>query len=321
MSIGIISTWRMSFEGLTKALDMLEQGQAAECAIEALIQEVENYPFYKSVGYGGLPNKNCEMQLDAAFMDGNTLQIGAVAASSEIKNPISVALDLSKYSANNFLAGSDADDYAKQNGFETTNMLTPRAKKMWKNKKEELEKGKSLKAYDGHDTVGAIVLDSKGKIVTGTSTSGLFMKTPGRVGDSPIVGSGFYADSNIGAAAATGLGEDIMKGVLTYEIVRKISEGMPVQEACDKTVYNFVKSLCKRNNVVNKNDMQISVVAMDKFGNWGVATTVEFTFCVANQNTKPEILISWPGKCNTTKVEKVSQQWLDAYEKRIHAKV
>lgn len=318
MNLAVISTWRMSFDGLQNAYAMLKEKSDAGLAIESLIKNVEDYPYYKSVGYGGLPNKNCEVQCDSAYMDGNTLQVGAIAASKNIKNPISVAKELSKFSVNNFLVGSDADEFAKNNNFELENMLTDRAKKMWQNKIDELEKEKSLKAYDGHDTVGAIALDCNGKIAVGTSTSGLFMKEPGRVGDSPIVGSGFYADSNIGACAATGLGEEIMKGCLSYEVVRKISEGVSPQEACNKTLFDFISDLSKRNNLHDSH--QISLIALDKLGNWGVATSVEFTFCVANNNQLPKIFISWP-KNNETLIEDVSQEWLDAYEKRIHADI
>lgn len=319
MSIGIISTWRMSFDGLKQAFEMLQNNQDSADAVEVLINNVEDYPFYKSVGYGGLPNKFGEVETDAAFMDGNTLDVGAIGGAKKIKNSVSVARDLSKYHANNFLVGEGADKYAEDNNFQITQMLTERAKKIWANKVEELKKSDKLSAYDGHDTVGAIALDANKKIVAATSTSGLFMKEPGRVGDSPLCGCGFYADSNIGAATATGLGEDIMKGVISYEIVRKMDEGMSPQDACDKTVYKFAKNLKDRNNKVE--DLQISVVAMDKNGNWGVATTVEFTFCVANEEQKAEIFISWPDKNNKTKIEKVSQDWLDAYEARIHAEV
>lgn len=91
------------------------------------------------------------------------------------------------------------------------------------------------------------------------------MKEPGRIGDSPLCGCGFYADSNIGSAAATGLGEDITKGVLSYEVVRKIAEGMTPQEACDKTLYDFEEDLIKRNDQID--DIQISLIAMNKSGN------------------------------------------------------
>ena len=255
----------MSFDGLSKAFEMIKNGEDAAAAVSTLIKDVEDYPYYKSVGYGGLPNKECKVELDAAYMDGNTLQVGAIAGVSDIANPIEVAMELSKQKVNNMRVGEGANRFAKENNFEMKEMLTDRAKKVWSNKKEELEKEKNLKAYDGHDTVCGICLDKSGKIVAGTSTSGLFMKEPGRVGDSPLCGCGFYADSNIGSAAATGLGEDITKGVLSYEVVRKIAEGMAPQEACDKTLYEFEEDLIKRNTQID--DTQISLIAMDKNGN------------------------------------------------------
>ena len=120
----------MSFEGLVEAFKMLKANENAADAVETLIKNVEDYPFYKAVGFGGLPNKNCEVQLDAAFMDGNTLQIGAVGAASRIKNPVSVAKKLSEFKVNNFLVGTDADKFAEENNFELIDMLTERAKKM-----------------------------------------------------------------------------------------------------------------------------------------------------------------------------------------------
>ena len=120
----------MSFEGLVEAYKLLKANEDAGDAVETLIKNVEDYPYYKSVGFGGLPNRDCMMQMDGAYMDGDTLKIGAVSGASEIKNVISVARDLSKLDVNNFLVGVDADIYARQNNFATQNMLTDRAKKM-----------------------------------------------------------------------------------------------------------------------------------------------------------------------------------------------
>ena len=150
-----------------------------------------------------------------------------------------------------------------------------------------------------------------------TSTSGLFMKKDGRVGDSPLSGSGFYVDSKVGGAAATGLGEDIMKGCLSYEIVRRMKSGQTPQQACDEAVYPFVADLKSRYGKAG----EFSMVAMNNSGDWGVATNVEFTFCVANEKEAPAILMANPGPNNSTKITSVSQEWLDAYEKRIHAPI
>ncbi|MCI6666955.1 MAG: isoaspartyl peptidase/L-asparaginase, partial [Romboutsia timonensis] len=151
----MIATWRMAIEGLTKACNELEKGMDAGDAVELAVREVEDYPFYKSVGYGGLPNENCEVELDAAYMDGDTLSIGAVAGIKDFANPVSIARKLSDDKVNNFLVGLGAEEYAHKNGFERKNMLTDRAKLHYaKRKKETLDKG--LSPYAGHDTVGMI---------------------------------------------------------------------------------------------------------------------------------------------------------------------
>lgn len=221
----IIATWEMAFDGVKQGEKLLKSGKSAGSALEEAIWSVENNPEFSSVGYGGLPNEAGTVELDAAFMNGDTFQLGAVAGIQEVANPISVAKRLSLEKFNSFLVGQGATDFAHANGFAKTNMLTEAAKQAWQKRVNEV-RDKKLTAYDGHDTVGVVALDSAGSMAAGTSTSGLFMKKPGRVGDSPLVGSGLYVDSEIGGATATGLGEDIMKGVLSYEIVRLMQEGL-----------------------------------------------------------------------------------------------
>ena len=114
---GIIATWRMALEGIEKASEILKKSGDAGDAIEIAIREVEDFPYYKSVGYGGLPNEDMEVELDAAFMDGDTLDIGAVAAIKDFANPISIARRLSKEKVNNLLVGSGAEKYAHKEGF------------------------------------------------------------------------------------------------------------------------------------------------------------------------------------------------------------
>lgn len=313
---GVIATWRMAHDGVKKASQLLQTNGTSGDAVEALIKTVEAYPYYKSVGYGGLPNENGEVEMDAAFMDGDTLAQGAVAGIHQVLHAVSVARALSHDHYNSFLVGQGATQYAQLNGFEMRNMLTDRAKKRWEKRRAELADAK-IKPYDGHDTVGAITLAPTGSMAAATSTSGLFMKRPGRVGDSPLSGSGFYVDSDIGGAAATGLGEDIMKGCLSYEIVRHMGEGRTPQEACDEAVYPFIEKLKRRYGKAG----EFSLIALDRAGNWGVATNVEFTFSVATACQKPVILMANPGPNQTTTITPVTQAWLDAYEKRIKAPI
>ena len=308
----MIATWRMAFDGIEQMTEALKDGEDAGTAVVEAIKQVEDYPFYKSVGYGGLPNERGILELDAAYMDGDTMDIGAVAGIQDIKNPIAVAAKLSKERFNSFLVGAGASEYAKREGFTCMNMLTDRAKRLWELRVEEISKS-NLSPYDGHDTVGMVALDTKGKMVAGTSSSGLFMKKSGRVGDSPLSGSGFYVDSQIGGATATGLGEDLMKGCLSYEIVRLMGEGMHPQAAADKAVYDFDALLTKRKGKAGA----FSLVCMNTKGEWGVATNVEFSFAVATKDTPAEIYLAYPDENNTTRIEVAPQEWLDAYEARI----
>ncbi|MDU5739730.1 MAG: N(4)-(beta-N-acetylglucosaminyl)-L-asparaginase [Clostridium sp.] len=316
MKYAMIATWRMAVEGITSSKKILEKGGTAGDAIENAIKMVEDYPFYKSVGYGGLPNEDCEVELDAAYMDGDTLDIGAVAGIKDYKNPISIARKLSKERFNCFLVGAGAEAYAHKEGFERVNMLTDRAKMHYqKRRKETIEKG--LSPYDGHDTVGMIALDSEKKMVAGTSTSGLFMKKRGRVGDSPLSGSGFYVDSEVGGASATGLGEDLMKGCISYEIVRLMKEGYHPQEAADKAVEDLNAELKRRRGKAG----DLSVVCLNNKGEFGVATNIDgFSFSVVTEDMEPTVYVCKNVDGKTT-YEIASEEWLDAYLKRIKSPI
>ena len=148
---GIIATWRMALEGIEKADAMLKEGKNASDAIEAAIREVEDYPYYKSVGYGGLPNQDGVLQMDAGYMDGDSLSVGAVCAIEDFANPVSIARKLSQGTVNNILAGQGAAQFGTEYGFEQKKMLTDRAKRIYERKKAELAQNDQLRPYDGHD--------------------------------------------------------------------------------------------------------------------------------------------------------------------------
>ena len=313
---GIIATWRMAFDGIEAASQQLQCEVNAEAAVVQAIKMVEDYPFYKSVGFGGLPNEKGVVELDAAFMHGTTMAIGAVASVRDIANPILLAQRLSQERFNSFMVGEGAMEWAIANGFEQKNMLTERAKQHYAKKYgETISQG--LSPYSGHDTVGIAAVDLQGDICVGTSTSGLFMKRPGRVGDSPVSGSGYYADSDIGAATATGLGEDLMKGCISYEIVRRMGEGMSPQQAAQSTVNDLEARLLKRYGRAG----DLSVVCISKDGEFGAATNIEnFSFSVATAAHEPAIYVCTCDNGETT-YERASQEWLDAYQARITAPI
>ena len=308
---GIIATWRMAKEGIEQGFEQLNQNGKASDAIETAIKAVEDFPYYKSVGYGGLPNEDQVVELDAGYMDGDTFDVGAICAIKDFANPISIAKKLSEEKVNNILVSYGAEKYAREHHFEEKEMLTDRAKAFYRKKKKELEQqAQELKPYDGHDTVGMVCLDENGTDVAGTSTSGLFMKKPGRVGDSPFVGSGFYADSEVGGATATGLGEDLMKGCISYEIVRLMKEGLTPQEACEKAVNDLDASLKKRRTVAG----DLSVVAMNNKGEFGCATNIDgFSFSVATSDVEPTVYLVTRQEDGHCTFEVASKEWLDEY--------
>ena len=277
----MISTWRMSQEGLSLGNQILKEKNDLGEAIVRAVKCVEDNPAYVSVGYGGLPNREGQVELDAAYMDGDTLGTGAVISVKNLKNPIEAAYRLSKKKTNSILAGDGAMKYASYEGLPCRNMLTESSRTRYEEEKKEQMKEEERRAYEGHDTVCIIGRSREGSMACGVSTSGLYMKEPGRVGDSPFIGSGFYADSEAGAAAATGMGEDIMKGCLSFASVEKIRNGLPVQEACEKALEEHWRRL-ERRGYTNRG---MSVIAMDNQGNAGAATTLdEFPFVVAGKD-------------------------------------
>lgn len=309
---GMVATWRMAYEGVLAASEQLKAGNEAANAVVNAIKAVEDYPFYKSVGYGGLPNEEGVLELDAAFMNGSTMAFGAVASVHDFANPILLAQALSHERFNNLLVGKGAEKWAKKKGFEQKEMLTERAQTFYKKRYAETI-GRGLSPYAGHDTVGVVALDLEKNICVGTSTSGLFMKRAGRVGDSPVIGSGFYANSQVGAATATGLGEDLMKGCPSYEIVRKMQEGMSPQQAADATINELELLLYERYGKPS----DLSVVCMNTQGEFGVATNIDtFSFVAANHKLAPTVYLAQRQDGKTT-YQPASEQWLNDYLCRI----
>lgn len=308
----MIATWRMAYEGVVNNFNELSEGVFAGDVLESSINDTENFANFISVGYGGLPNEDGIVQLDAAYMNGSTFEIGAVAGVEGIKNPISVAKKLSHERFNSFRVGKGAQRFAKENDFSLENLLTPYAKQMWKKRSEEV-KSNQLSAYDGHDTIGTVVVDVNKQVAAGTSSSGLFMKKDGRIGDSPLPGSGFYADSDIGGAAATGLGEDLMKGILSYEVVRRMGEGLNPMEAAHLTLSSFEEKLIRKYG----NAGAMSLICMNNEGEWGVATNVDFTFVVATKECAPTIYTSFKDCDGRTKVDIPSSKWMKEYLEKI----
>lgn len=277
MSYLIIATWAFAKEHIGSGVDILSENGKAIDAVQRVVEGIEDDPTIDSVGCGGSPNINGQMELDAAIMDGDTFDIGAVAAVSGYKNPIKIAravLDNPEY---NMLAGRGAEDYAMANNLKHGIMLTEKSIDKYNENIKKIKKGKSFDR--GHDTIGIVSLDSFGSMAAATSTSGLNMKLCGRVGDSPLVGSGYYVDSDIGGAAATGVGETIMKGCLSFLAVELMEQGYTPQEAARGAMRRTLKRLKRAKAKID----YMAVVCADKNGHYGGATNRdEFQYVVAS---------------------------------------
>jgi len=265
----IIGTWKMSLDGIREAAELLRDGGSAGDAAEHAIIRVEDNPAYSSVGYGGLPDRDGHVVTDCGFMDGNSLRAGAAMSVENVANPIRLARKLCGRETNWLLAGRGAEQAAVTFGLPMKDMRTEACMRKWQAERAKIPE--KLTAYTGHDTVCVLALDQAGRMVAGTSTSGLFLKDPGRVGDSPVIGSGFYCDARFGAAAATGLGEDIMRGCLSYEIVSLMRRGASPTEACGEAL----RFLSSRKLELGEDAGSISVIALNPRGETGAATTLE----------------------------------------------
>jgi N4-(beta-N-acetylglucosaminyl)-L-asparaginase len=169
------------------------------------------------------------------------------------------------------LVGAGAKEFALKEGFKEANLLTEKQRQAWLKWKEE----KAAKEK-GHDTIALLVLGPDGTIAGGCSTSGLAYKLPGRVGDSPILGSGLYVDNDVGAAGATGIGENVMRYCGSFLVVEFMRQGMHPQEACLKTIERIAK-MDPRGA-----DLSINFVALDKKGRFGAAGSgKDFPYSVA----------------------------------------
>jgi len=254
-----ICTWDFK-EANFQAGMALESGKdALSSAIIGANVEEEN-PKNSTVGYGGAPDREGTVTLDAAVMDykGNC---GSVLGVEKIVNVSSLAKDVMEKTPHVILSGKGAQNFALNNGYKLNSLLTEDSKKKWMEwKKKSVYNPKTN--VDNHDTIGILCLDKKGNIGGVCSTSGLAYKMEGRIGDSPIIGSGLYIDNNVGGAVATGMGEEIIKIVGSFLVVELMRNGKTPKQACDEAI-----SRIYRKNKSPK--FQVAFLALDKHGNSG----------------------------------------------------
>jgi beta-aspartyl-peptidase (threonine type) len=245
---------------LTEALEIgdaiLKHGGTSLDAVEATVKFLEDSPLFNA-GRGAAFNNEGKNELDAAIMDGKTLNAGSVANVTIIKNPIVAARKVMTESKHVMLCSSGAEKFAKEHGLEIVDPSYFRTDHEWK-RYQKLKKEASLETVRTYGTVGAVALDSKGNLAAATSTGGLSNKKYGRIGDSPIIGAGTYANNKTCAISATGIGEFFIRNVIAHDISALMEYAdLSLEKAAGEVIMSKLK----------KQKGYGGVIAIDKDGN------------------------------------------------------
>ena len=257
----IISTWNHGIQANAEAWISMSNGGSSTDAVEAGVRIPESDPENTSVGYGGMPDRDGHVTLDACIMNpsGNC---GSVAGLEHIEHPISVARKVMDDTPHVMLVGEGALQFALANGFEKKDLLTDKSRKAlaeWQKKAEY----SPIINIENHDTIGMLAQDKDGNIAGACTTSGLAFKMRGRVGDSPIIAAGLFVDNEIGGATSTGMGEAIIKVAGSHLVVELMRQGYEPEEACKAAVERIIK---KEPNYKN---LQVGFLALRKDGATG----------------------------------------------------
>lgn len=261
----VLSTWNFGIQANAAAWEVLKKNGRALDAVEAGVKIPEGDPKERSVGYGGRPDRDGKVTLDACIMD-EFSNIGSVACLQHIKHPISVARAVMEKTPHVMLVGDGALQFALSQGFQKENLLVEESEKEWK---EWLKTSqyKPIANIENHDTIGMIALDAHGNLSGACTTSGMAFKMHGRVGDSPIIGAGLYVDNEIGAATATGHGEEVIRITGCHLVVELMRQGKSPQKACEEAVARIVKLTKNRGKELK--DIQVGFIALNKKGEYG----------------------------------------------------
>jgi len=257
----ILSTWSHGLPANDAGWKVLQNGGSAMDAAEAGARIPEADPTSTSVGLGGLPDEKGNVTLDACVMD-STGNAGSVAFLQNFKHPVSVARKVMEDTKHVMLVGEGARQFAVSQGFEEMDLLTDESREAWEKWKK---KRREMTPHETHDTISVLVQDKNGDLAGACTTSGWAYKLHGRVGDSPIIGAGLFVDNEIGCAAATGLGEEVIKTTGSFLVVELMRQGYDPTAACKEALHRVIKAH-------NGNpDFQIAYIAIRKDGKIGSA--------------------------------------------------
>ncbi len=288
---GIVVASANGIVGIEAAVEVLRSGGSALDAVIAGTRLVEANPDDHTVGYSGLPNLLGDVELDASVMDGRGLRAGSIGALQGYQDAVDLARTVMDELPHVLIAGDGAARLAQESGLEPRNLLTPEAEAIWRERLDEAPA--SLRQNDAylsrireivartasdpelaiqgeppHGTVNFLARDRSGDIAAAVSTSGWAWKYPGRMGDSPIIGAGNYADNRFGAAACTGRGEMAQRCLTAHSVVTFMRFGMSLDESLRQAMLDL-------NQLDDPFASEMNIVALDRDGNPGAASTAE----------------------------------------------
>lgn len=279
----VISTWGHGVAANEAAWNILADGGSALDAVEAGVRVTEADPDVRTVGYGGRPDRDGFVTLDACIMDAQN-NCGSVGALQQIMHPISVARKVKEETPHVMLVGDGALDFALEQGFEKQDLLTEESRKDWEEWKKKAEYQPEVN-IENHDTIGMLAIDSQGNLSGACTTSGTAWKMHGRVGDSPLIGNGLFVDNEVGAAAATGLGEEIIRTCGSHAVVENMRRGDDPETACRKVTQRIA------DNNESLENVQVGFIALNKQGQFG-GYSIQQGFDYAVHNSSDNQLIN-----------------------------
>ena len=288
----VVSTWDFGVGANQVAWKTLATGGSALDAVEAGARWAESDLCNPTVGRCGNPDRDGVLSLDASIMDGDG-RCGSVAALSDIAHPVSVARRVMEQTPHVMLVGEGAQQFAVQQGFERRKLLTPEAEKAWREWLKTAQYTPEINAErrsrpgdsSNHDTLGMLAIDAQGRLAGACTTSGMAWKMHGRVGDSPIIGAGLYVDNEIGAATASGVGEEMIRNAASFLVVELMRQGRSPAEACREAIARVVRKRPEASKT-----LQVCFLALNKHGEVGAyALHRGFVYAVCDKDRQDDL--------------------------------
>jgi N4-(beta-N-acetylglucosaminyl)-L-asparaginase len=288
----VVSTWDFGVGANQVAWKTLSAGGSALDAVEAGARWAESDLCNPTVGRCGNPDRDGVLSLDASIMDGDG-RCGSVAALSDIAHPVSVARRVMEQTPHVMLVGEGAQQFAVQQGFERRKLLTPEAEKAWREWLKTAQYTPEINAErrsrpgdsSNHDTLGMLAIDAQGRLAGACTTSGMAWKMHGRVGDSPIIGAGLYVDNEVGAATASGVGEEMIRNAASFLVVELMRQGRSPAEACREAIARVVRKRPEASKT-----LQVCFLALNKQGEVGAyALHRGFVYAVCDKGRQDDL--------------------------------